>query len=752
VAEKRVSVRISADGGAEVRDELRAIGQAGQDGMGQVGSGADQASGRLDAFAARAQAVTESVAGSLKALGSRMSSLGRDLLPVSAGITAAVTALGGMAAMTATAGNRIDKASQAAGLSAASYQELAYALGQVSDLSGEQIDAGLRKLNATLGQAATGNATAAERIAALGVSIEDVQSGAVGAEQVLGALIARLGEAGSAAEAAALAGGLLGEELGPRLGPALAAAGADGIDALREKAEALGFVMEGETVAASARFADGMDDLTRGIGSLRTAVGEELLPVLADTFIPFLTNTAIPALRDVIKAVASVADWFGELPESVQIFAGAITTALAVGGPVLLAVGGLLKVLGAAVAAAGPVGLFIAAAGLIYAAWQTFGDDIVAAVGPALDWLGERFDWLYGKIEPILDLARRAGEAIAGLFRSANAGTPIVPVGTGGGMPLGPQGIIGADYPFSPLFKGGMVGPSTGGAAGDVRLPGGSGADMLSDGIALGAALADGIAAGLQAGLAANAPTIEAALDGVTAAAETTFEVRSPSRVFAGIGADLMGGLAQGIAGAAAAPVAALSEVTGAMMETAQFAVGEFKGAFQSAFVGIVTGAKSVEEALGGLLQQLATILANKAFEALWGGLFGGGAGAGGFVAAVVPGLSGIYADGTDFAAGGLALVGERGPELVEMPRGARVHTAGDTVELLRRAGRAGQAGGVLRVVVEEAPGFAARVRTEAEGVAVAVVRSAAPGIVGQSVQAVGRLNRESRAFATGRG
>lgn len=33
------------------------------------------------------------------------------------------------------------------------------------------------------------------------------------------------------------------------------------------------------------------------------------------------------------------------------------------------------------------------------------------------------------------------------------------------------------------------------------------------------------------------------------------------------------------------------------------------------------------------------------------------------------------YAEGTDFAPGGLALVGEKGPELVELPRGAKVHS-----------------------------------------------------------------------------
>lgn len=37
------------------------------------------------------------------------------------------------------------------------------------------------------------------------------------------------------------------------------------------------------------------------------------------------------------------------------------------------------------------------------------------------------------------------------------------------------------------------------------------------------------------------------------------------------------------------------------------------------------------------------------------------------------------YADGTDFHPGGVALVGEEGPELVNLPRGAQVFTANET-------------------------------------------------------------------------
>lgn len=80
-------------------------------------------------------------------------------------------------------------------------------------------------------------------------------------------------------------------------------------------------------------------------------------------------------------------------------------------------------------------------------------------------------------------------------------------------------------------------------------------------------------------------------------------------------------------------------------------------------FSSIVDGSKSAIEAIGDLIASLGQLLINKAFEGLIGGIFGGG---GGFR---IPG----FANGTNFAPGGLAMVGERGPELVNLPRGAQV-------------------------------------------------------------------------------
>lgn len=128
----------------------------------------------------------------------------------------------------------------------------------------------------------------------------------------------------------------------------------------------------------------------------------------------------------------------------------------------------------------------------------------------------------------------------------------------------------------------------------------------------------------------------------------------------------------------------------------------QVKSQMAGAFANIVTGAQSARDAIGGLLQSFANQAAQAAFSTMF---------------SMIPG----FANGTHYAPGGLAIVGERGPELVNLPRGSRVHTAERTRAML---GGGKSAGGTVRLVIEEGPAFASRVRTEAEGVAVEVTRA----------------------------
>jgi hypothetical protein len=92
----------------------------------------------------------------------------------------------------------------------------------------------------------------------------------------------------------------------------------------------------------------------------------------------------------------------------------------------------------------------------------------------------------------------------------------------------------------------------------------------------------------------------------------------------------------------------------------------ELKQSFADNFAAFVTGAKSAKEAAEDFLGSVVSMLVQIAAQKLALSIFGDGAG-------MFGGLSGFFATGTSFAPGGLAMVGERGPELVHLPKGSKV-------------------------------------------------------------------------------
>lgn len=95
----------------------------------------------------------------------------------------------------------------------------------------------------------------------------------------------------------------------------------------------------------------------------------------------------------------------------------------------------------------------------------------------------------------------------------------------------------------------------------------------------------------------------------------------------------------------------------------------------------------------------------SKSGGGLLGGLLGGAAGS----------FAGWFDKGGNIPSGQFGIAGENGAELVRGP--ASITSTKDTAKMMQGGGA-----GTVRIVIEEAPGFAATVRTEAQGVAVEVV------------------------------
>lgn len=149
----------------------------------------------------------------------------------------------------------------------------------------------------------------------------------------------------------------------------------------------------------------------------------------------------------------------------------------------------------------------------------------------------------------------------------------------------------------------------------------------------------------------------------------------------------------------------------------AQSHVARLRDMFASTFAQIVTRASSARDAVGELLSRFADMVANNAFQALWNGTLGTGDGGWlGTAASWLFGSIGANANGTNNWRGGPTWVGERGPEIVDLPRGSRVFDA--------QRSQAMAQGGVSRVQIALSPDLEARILQAAAGQSIDIVQS----------------------------
>lgn len=358
----------------------------------------------------RVASFTQRASDGMKRAGDATTRMGKAMLPVSGVVAGAATAMGALALETVSVGNEIDKAARAAGVAVEPFQEIGFALGQITDLSQGEANNALATLNRRIGQAVDGNERYADALDKLGISLADVASGAVSTEDVFNALVDGIQDTSSAAEAATMASDLLGDRIGGRVGPALREFGGD-VAGLRQQLQEMGGVLSAETVGAAADAADQMDRVNRQFRAARMTIGAAMLPILM-RFGDLLEGTIIPGIQRFADGVGQAIEWFDALPEGVQQAAGIIGTALGAGGPVLIAIGGVLKFLGMLLALISPAGLLIAAIVGLAAAWVKWGDDVKAAVSGAVDWMRTKFEELMDWFRGLPEMFREFGANI----------------------------------------------------------------------------------------------------------------------------------------------------------------------------------------------------------------------------------------------------------------------------------------------------------------------------------------------------
>lgn len=204
--------------------------------------------------------------------------------------TATVGALAAVARRMSSTGNEIAKSAQEAGMAADEYQRMRFALGQISQVSDQEADRAMGRLNQRIGRAAREGGKYAEALIDMGFSQEQVAEGTITTSEAMDALTRRMANARNEQEASAIAGDILGTRLGRRLGPALFR----NADAMREQQE-------------RAR------DLGGGYSDLATQASEELTDSFAEVAMisrsvsGVIAERLVPAVNSVIS---SAVDWY----------------------------------------------------------------------------------------------------------------------------------------------------------------------------------------------------------------------------------------------------------------------------------------------------------------------------------------------------------------------------------------------------------------------------------------------------------
>lgn len=182
------------------------------------------------------------------------------------------TTLKNLVSEVSTAGDKIDKQSQALGVSRRAYQEWDYILGQ-SGASVENFGISMKTLQQAI---RGGSGEAKEALDTIGLSAESLAS--MSQEGALEAVVRAFQKLPAGADKSAAAVKLFGRN-GQQLLPLLNSS-TTSIDEFRAQAEDLGLIMSDEAVDASVEYGDALDRLQRSFNGLKYNLGSKVLPVL----------------------------------------------------------------------------------------------------------------------------------------------------------------------------------------------------------------------------------------------------------------------------------------------------------------------------------------------------------------------------------------------------------------------------------------------------------------------------------------
>lgn len=258
---------------------------------------------------------------------------------IGASVTLAAKKTWDMTSSVAAAGDEIDKMSQKIGISASAYQEWSYVF-ERSGASISGLQTGMKTLSSVITDAANGSESAAAKLEAVGLSVEQLNG--LSQDQQLELVVSSLQKMQKGAKRTSAATDLLGKSATDMAAIFNMTAGET--YNLRAEAYEYGMVMSDDAVAASAAFQDSLTKLNGTMGGVKTQIASSLLPGFTELINGFsdlvagnagattsIQNGMTMILESFNTAIPSMVSLVGTLAQSVLEAAPQIITSLASG-------------------------------------------------------------------------------------------------------------------------------------------------------------------------------------------------------------------------------------------------------------------------------------------------------------------------------------------------------------------------------------------------------------------------------------
>ena len=285
----------------------------------------------------------------------------------------ATSSLKEFAQQAASAGDKIDKQSQALGISRKAYQEWDYILSQ----NGSSIDS----LGTSMKTLNTAILNGKDSVKKLGISYEQLQG--MSMEEQFEAVVKAMQDMPESAEKSALAVELFGKN-GMQLLPLLNSS-ATSVDELKKKFSELGIEMSDSQIDNAVHYTDAMDTLQRTFDGIKIAIGSELLPVMTDW-----ANKAASYAGKLLKAYKEdgLLGVFKTLDEDISTMTKKMRDS---GNPVLQALADIIDTIKEALKIV--VGLFTDFPGTVQSLKESDSEGL-RILGSVLETIKGIFDWI----------------------------------------------------------------------------------------------------------------------------------------------------------------------------------------------------------------------------------------------------------------------------------------------------------------------------------------------------------------------